>query len=226
MLKFPSALRFGVANELFSKYDIVGGGRRDCLCPLCRSTDRERLVYLYLNDETDAFSNSHLDILHVAPERNLYKKLMSSDCSSYVVGGLNPIEYNFVKNFVIFDLTDAPFSDQSFDVIICNHVLEHIEDEKSAILEIYRLLKSGGMAILQVPIAQSLSNTLQLENIKEPNDRLAFYGQIDHVRLYGMDYPDRLEKHGLKVSQLNLHEDYQSFGLNKREILYIAHKPS
>lgn len=130
--------------------------------------------------------------------------------------------YEFVSNFIEFDLTSSPFEDQAFDLIICNHVLEHISDEGLAIREIQRLMTSQGIAILQVPIAKKLDTTFEDTEIRTSSDRLNHYGQEDHVRLYGTDYKSRLERYGLSVAQINIYNKYERFGINEKEDIFIA----
>src|SRR5690606_22376202 len=156
--------------------------------PSCYSLDRERLVYVYLVDYFKVFKKRNLHILHIAPERNIYGFLSKARLPSYLVGSLYSRQYPFVKDFLTVDITRTRFSNDSFDLIICNHVLEHIPEESLALNEIRRILKTGGEAILQVPIAYGLEKTLEDRSIISPAERLRQYGQKDHVRLYGCDY--------------------------------------
>src|SRR5690606_2967669 len=100
---------------------------------------------------------------------------------------------------VRMDVCDIPFRDEVFDVVLCNHVLEHVPDDHVALLEIYRVLRQGGWAILQVPIDSDLEVTFEDESIVDPEQRKMVYGQDDHVRQYGRDYPSRLRNAGFTV---------------------------
>jgi len=127
------------------------------------------------------------------------------------------------------DIKDINFEDNFFDVIICNHVLEHIVDDRKAMCELFRVLKPGGEAILQVPISKYNKKTFEDFSIILPEEREKYFGQKDHVRIYGKDYKNRLERIGFKVelydikNDLNI-QDIKKFGLNEEEILYIGKK--
>lgn len=217
-------LKFGVQHELFDRLKIIGGGERQSLCPTCGSTDRERLVFVFLVDYVKIFKREQIRILHIAPERNIYRYLEHSEQIDYVVGSLYHQQYQFVKCFSTIDLTKTIFLDNSFDLIICNHVLEHIQEEHSALSEIKRILKARGKAILQVPIAEQLKETFEDRSLVTPSERLNHYGQRDHVRLYGRDYGKRLAKHGFKVENYKLASEYPLLGLNEKETLYVVSK--
>lgn len=117
-----------------------------------------------------------------------------------------------------------PFKEEVFDVVLCNHVLEHIIDDKKAMAEIFRVLKIGGIAILQVPVSHKLIHTYEDCSITEPEQRKKAFGQFDHVRIYGMDYPQRLESIGFKVEKINISQQYPKYGLNPEEDLFVCHK--
>lgn len=131
-------------------------------------------------------------MLHVAPEycfEPRFKRLLDDD---YLTADLfNP------RVMVKMDITDIQYTNQSFDVICCNHVLEHVSDDKQAMREFYRVLKNSGWAILLVPITSE--KTFEDPSIVEPKERLEAFGQEDHVRRYGPDYVDRLRDIGFTV---------------------------
>jgi len=129
----------------------LGGGYRYALCPRCHSTDRERLIYWYIVNKTSILhSQKMIKLLHIAPEKNLQKVLKASTKINYISGDLNPL----VNCDIRLDIADMDFEDDYFDFIICNHVLEHVQDDRKAMSELFRVLKPGGKAILQVPISK------------------------------------------------------------------------
>ncbi|MCX7593402.1 MAG: methyltransferase domain-containing protein [Fischerella sp.] len=172
--------------------------RPNAECPKCFSLERHRLLWLYLQDETNLLSEK-LKVLHFAPEFQLYRVLRSLPNLDYLTADLSA-----PRSMVHVDVTDMPFADNSFDVILCNHVLEHVPDDRKAMRELHRVLKPTGWAILQVPLDTTLEKTLEDPSIVSEEDRIKFYGQKDHVRQYGRDYKNRLEAAGFKVKV----EDY------------------
>lgn len=197
--------------------------RKNALCPGTLSLERHRLLWLYLDKETD-FLNSNLKVLHVAPEQVFYKKFKKLKNWEYFTFDLNsPIAD--IKG----DLTSTNFKDESFDLIICNHVLEHIEDDKSALNEIYRILKYNGISILQVPMNVKRKNTFEDSSIKSKNQREKYFGQYDHVREYGLDFKDRVEQAGFKVEMINYSKKISQdlvikYGLMKDDLIPIGKK--
>jgi len=230
---FRKMLSDGETLEVISKFQIIGSGYRDnCTCPRCYSKDRDRLIHLYLEKKTNIFTSQH-KLLHIAPEDWLKKLFQALPNIEYIFGvkGVKSMGYYYDPETIELDLTNLKMSDASFDAIICNHVLEHIPDDKKAISEIYRVLKPGAWAILQVPYSAMLKDTFEDENINLPEERAKFFGQFDHVRIYGKDYKNRLELAGFKVELFNpanevWSEKYiEKYALNRKEDLFIAHKP-
>ena len=197
--------------------------RKNALCPGTLSLERHRLLWLYLEKETN-FLNSNLKVLHVAPEQVFYKKFKKLKNWEYFTFDLNsPIAD--IKG----DLTSTNFKDESFDLIICNHVLEHIEDDKSALNEIYRILKYKGISILQVPMNVKRKNTFEDSSIKSKNQREKYFGQYDHVREYGLDFKDRVEQAGFEVEMINYSTKISQdlvikYGLMKDDLIPIGKK--
>lgn len=220
-------LPFGLEYAVLHKELVVGGGYRpNSLCPVCGSVDRERLVYLYLVNKTNIFKES-AKLLHVAPEDRVAEALREQSNLDYLTADLYSQQV-----MVKMDICAIQFPDNSFDAIICNHVLEHIVDDRKAMSELYRVLKPGGWAILQVPISLALESTYEDFSITTASGREEAFGQEDHVRLYARDYKDRLEDIGFKVEVflwLAEAEDFggqnNKFGLNEKEGLYKAVKP-
>ena len=168
--------------------------RENALCPNCLSLERHRLMWLYLQEKTDFFTAS-LKILHVAPEYCFLKRFEKLDNLDYITADL---ESPLAK--VKMDVHDIPFEDNSFDVVFCNHTLEHVDDDLKALRELYRILKPGGWGIIQSPINIERKQTYEDASISSEKDREIHFGQKDHVREYGLDYPLRLEKAGFTVN--------------------------
>lgn len=228
---FRKMLPGGLEYKVIEERNIVGGGYRDnIVCPRCYSTDRDRLIYIFLKHKTSVFSNP-LKMLHVAPEGSVRSLLRSYPGIDYFTGdkfteGYN--DYYYDRDVIQMDITNIQYEDESFDAIISNHVLEHIENDILAISELYRVLRKGGWAVLQVPIARSLKMSLEIETHTQ-KEREELFGQFDHVRLYGLDYPKKLEQVGFTIEVLNPHEDKWPFDLdkyaiNKHESIYLAKK--
>lgn len=171
--------------------------RPNARCPKCDSLERHRLYYLYLKQCIP--TDKPLRVLHFAPERILTKLFLSYPNVGYSSADIDPKKAMYKE-----DITNTSFSDDSFDIIFCSHVLEHIEDDHKAMTELRRILKPNGFAILIVPIKDEfngrvIDKTYEDFTIKDPRQREAVFGQRDHVRIYGRDYKDRLEKAGFTV---------------------------
>jgi SAM-dependent methyltransferase len=220
-------LPFGRHFPVLKEKHVIGGGyRQNVLCPICGSMDRERLLYLYLRYKTNIFKRP-VKLLHVAPESNIQTILYKKFDINYLTADLNS-ESVMMK----IDITNISYDDNSFDFIICNHVLEHIIDDRKAMAELYRILKPGGRAILQVPISASLESTYEDSSIITPLERERAFGQADHVRIYARDYEQRLEQVGFAVDifewSANNHcfgGQKNKFGLIEAERVYCARKP-
>lgn len=215
----------GYKHKVLVDMSVIGGGHRSNLyCPRCRSTDRERLAYLYLKRRPYLLSKG-TKLLHIAPEKNLRKWLQSMPGLEYVTADLDvkdPVDLHF-------DVTSVPLSDATFHAVICNHVLEHVPDDAKAMSELRRILKPGGWAILQTPISSSLTRTYEDFSITDPAKREQAFGQKDHVRIYAMDYVHRLERAGFNVELFHWRGEKghfggatNKFGLNEKERIIIA----
>lgn len=198
-------------------------GRENALCPKCLSLERHRLMWLYLNEKTDFFSKD-LKVLHIAPEQCFFKRFKAQKNLDYTTGDLeSPIAD------VHFDVQEIPFAEASYDVVICNHVLEHVDDDAKAMGEIYRILKPGGFAILQVPMDTTSETTLEDSSITDPKERERLFLQKDHVRLYGLDYTQRLKKAGFNVIESQYAKELDAdlahrYRLPMNEIFYLNQK--
>jgi SAM-dependent methyltransferase len=228
---FRKFLPGGENLPFFKDNKIIGGGRRlNMLCPRCHSTDRDRLVYFYLTSH-EMLSKKNISLLHIAPEPALNKYLKMIPNVAYTCGDKFEKGYDgfyYDKDTLRLDLTELPFSDNSFDIVICNHVLEHVINEKKALNEIYRVLKPSGWAILQVPVASEFEQTKE-NNADSEEKRALLYGQKDHVRLYGLDYLSRLKSHGFRVKDWSPNKLFdqnhlQRFAINALEKVFIASK--
>lgn len=207
---------------------VVGGQRkaRD-ECPICHANDRVRLVYLYVKSRTPLLS-APCRLLHIAPELGLADIFAAAPDLDYVPADLDRQRYRHLENLQSFDLQQSPHPDQSFDWIICNHVLEHIPDDRRAMREMWRMLKPDGAAILQVPLARKLAVTRENISITDEDERIRLFGQRDHVRLYGMDYYDRLQDAGFEVELWHAFDEEpalaRAWSLNPEERLTIARR--
>lgn len=185
--------------------------REDARCARCHAHERHRFLWLYLSRETDLFDGKPKKVLHVAPEWCLEPRLKERLGANYLTADLlNP------HAMVRMDITDIQYPDQTFDVIYCSHVLEHVPDDKKAMREFARVLKDGGWAILLVPITSE--TTLEDLSFVDPAERRSAFGQEDHVRAYGPDYVDRLRDAGFRVevttvNDLVEHDDAVRMGL-------------
>jgi ubiquinone/menaquinone biosynthesis C-methylase UbiE len=181
-------------------------------------------MWLYLKNETNFFSNDKIDLLHIAPEQCFYDKFKKQKNLNYLTGDLvSPLAD------IHFDLHEIPLEDNKFDVLFCNHVLEHVNDAKKCMQELYRVLKPGGWGIMQVPQDFSRDTTFEDKNIISPEDREKYYWQKDHVRLFGKDYPEWLKSVGFEIQEYKPTEHFTkefitSNRLMEKEILYIARK--
>lgn len=212
----------GKSYRKFLPYGYVKQ-RDNALSPGTLSLERHRLLWLYLNNETNFFSKT-LKVLHVAPEQCFYKLFKNLKKINYTTFDLNSPLAD-IKG----DICNLPFKENSFDFILCNHVLEHINDDNKAMKELYRVLNKNGTAILQVPINQKSSKTLEDSSIVDKKERIEKFGQYDHIRLYGLDYFKKLESFGFKVNPLKYSKEFTKgeiikYGLIKDEIIPVCKK--
>ncbi|MBC8319529.1 MAG: methyltransferase domain-containing protein [Bacteroidetes bacterium] len=226
---FRKMLPGGFDLDVIKEKNIIGGGRRNNnICPNCQSTDRDRLVFMYLKHETEIFKNK-VKILHIGPEPSLYNRLKKHSNIFYVTGVKYTEGIYYHKDIDTMDLLELPSHDGEYDMVICNHILEHIINDTKAMSEIYRVLSHNGIAILQVPLSNLLETSYEDYSITCPKLREKHFGQFDHVRIYGKDYVKRLENAGFKVQSYypvfnDITDELNRFALNKDEKLIIAHK--
>lgn len=214
-----------IDGKSYRKFLPYGYGkqRENALSPGTLSLERHRQMWLYLQNETDFFSKNY-KVLHIAPEQEFLRKFKKMSNLDYTSADLfSPIVD------VKADILDLPFENETFDIVICNHVLEHIEDDAKAMRELYRVMKRGGWGIFQVPMKTSSTKTYEDFSITDPKERQKHFGQYDHVRWYGMDYFDRLRNAGFSTepnfySQKYSKEDIKKYGLMENEILPVVFK--
>lgn len=188
----------GLEHSFFKKKHIIGGGKREyAQCPMCGSIDRERWLHYVLSQYTDIYTGS-CKVLHFAPEVSISENIKENEKCDYYSGD---IQIGRAMHQV--DVTNIQFKDEYFDYIIINHVLEHIENEKKAMTELLRVLKKGGKIILSFPICLE-QDTYENSEIKTAEERVVYYGQEDHVRLYGKDYLDRLKQYPMSVQEFKV----------------------
>lgn len=211
-----------VCESHFRKFLPYGRvtSRSNALCPKCLALERHRLIWLYLKRKTDFFSKE-AKMLHIAPELCFMDRFEALENLDYITGD---IESPLAK--VKMDIHEIPFEDDSIDIIFCNHVLEHVDNDMKALSEMKRVLKPGGWAILQVPFFYPLpETTYEDKSIVDPKEREKAFGQDDHVRMYGQDYAKRLASSGLNVVEERLidelaDEEKMRFALPADEIIY------
>lgn len=187
----------GCRRRKFLPYGYVVS-RENALCPRCLSLERHRLLWLWMQRETD-IADGRSSLLHIAPEVSLIRKFSSiyRHCPErYVTADL---ESPLAK--LHFDVREIPLADESFDIVICNHIMEHIDDDRKAMREVLRVMKRGGWGIILSPTDYSRAETFEDDSITDPAERTRIFGQYDHRRIYGRDYADRLRSVGFEVEE-------------------------
>jgi len=197
--------------------------RSNALCPGTLSLERHRLLWLYLSRETD-FLKKNLRVLHIAPEQVFYATFKALKNWDYTTTDLHSPLAD-----VKADICALPFENDHYDLIFCNHVLEHIPDDQKAMKELYRILKKGGTLIAQVPLDENRNATFEDATVTDSKERTRIFGQYDHVRIYGLDYFERLnaigfDARGIAYLKSLSKEEIQRFGLPKAERIPVAVK--
>ena len=217
-----------VCERSFRKFLSYGADivhRDNVLCPYDLTLERHRLMWIYLKNNSDFFTKENLTVLHMAPEQCFHKLFQNQKNLDYLTADIvSPIAD------IHFDLHDIPLEDNRFEVIFCNHVMEHVDDPIRCMSELHRVMKPGGWGIMQVPQDWNRDETYEDSSIVTPEEREKHYWQYDHVRLFGKDYPDYLKKAGFEVEEFNreVHigiEKMKRYRLDENEILYIVKKP-
>ncbi len=215
-----------IDGKSYRKFLPYGYGkqRENALSPGTLSLERHRQMWLYLQNETDFFSKNY-KVLHIAPEQEFLRKFRKMKNLDYISADL----YSPLVD-VKADILNLPFADDSFDIVFCNHVLEHIEDDAKAMKELFRVMRKEGWGIVQVPFRNDLEKTYEDFSIKDPKERQKHFGQYDHVRWYGQDYFQRLQNAGF-IAEKNYYsknfstEDQKKYGLLANEVLPLVKKP-
>jgi len=217
-----------IDGKSFRKFLPYGYGiqRPNVLAPSSLSLERHRLLWLYLQRETTFFKpqSPKLKVLHMAPEQCFVKRFKKLKHLDIITADL----YSPIVD-VKADILDLPFETNQFDIVFCNHVLEHIVDDKKAMQELYRVLKPGGFGIFQIPQDYSRETTYEDASIITPEERAKHFEQYDHVRIYGSDYFNRLRAVGFRVEEVNYSEklsekEMDTYRLMQDEILPVCFK--
>ena len=197
--------------------------RENAIAPDSLSLERHRLMWLFLKNKTNFFTDN-LKFLHIAPEY----------CFIKIFKGMKNLDYltaDLISPWadVKMDVHDIPFEENTFDVVICNHVLEHVDDADKVMKEFYRVMKPGGWGIFQVPIDYNNSDTIEDRSVTDPRERERLYWQSDHLRLFGRDYGDKLTAAGFRVTESNFINEIdpklvERYALDKNEIVYYCQK--
>ena len=197
--------------------------RKNALSPSTLSLERHRLLWLYLINETVLFERK-VKLLHFAPEQAFYTRFKKLNNIQY-----DSIDINSPLAKIKADICDLPIKDNTYDFILCNHVLEHVLDDNKAMSELYRVLKKGGTGIFQVPIDMNRKKTFQDDSITDKLERNKIFGQYDHVRVYGKDYFNKLKNTGFKVKQIDYSKEFSDeeilkYSIIKGEIIPVCTK--
>lgn len=199
----------GYGFEVLERLQVVGGMRRFAdQCPICHSSARERLIWFWLTNGGGAFRfPPNITTAHLAPEKGLSRKVCEAARSGYTAYDFEPSRYRHLDRVEHADLSKLPMADDSVDLFICNHVIEHVPDVALALSQIHRVLKAGGVAILQVPIAMKLEQSIELDISTTGEERVRQVGQDDHLRLFNEpDYCEALKSAGFAVELFDAFE--------------------
>lgn len=216
----------GVRRRRFLPYGYVTS-REDALCPRCLSLERHRMIWLWLERHSDLFA-THPRLLHIAPEVSLMRYFQQhyKECKErYVTADLeSPLAD------MHFDVQHIPLAERSIDVVICNHLLEHVVNDRLALRELHRILKPGGWGIMLVPEDRSRATTFEDDSITDPNERTHLFGQYDHRRVYGLDYDERLRDAGFLVERIPARslvndKEHRLYAIGDDDLV-VVHKPN
>ena len=213
-------------SQFTSLMQTVGSDVAVYGCPSCGCNDRDRHVWLYLNRLGIVAQLPGAAVLHIAPEAMLERQFLALGLGDYVRADLHPTRPEYER----INIEKMPFANERFELIVCNHVLEHVNDPARALAEFHRCLKPGGLLLAQTPYAPMLKNTFEVHGTPEPGFARLFFGQDDHVRLFGGDITDLFLAAGFQ-GKLHPHAellpdvDPAEAGVNGLEPLFLFHKP-
>lgn len=218
----------GCRRRKFLPYGYVTQ-RDNALCPNCLALERHRTLWLWLLRESDIGRGAVAlpRLLHVAPEVALMRKfsrIYAKQPADYVTADLeSPLAD------LHFDIQHIPLEDESFDVVICNHIMEHVEDDRLAMREILRIMRKGGWGVILSPVDLQRDKTFEDDTITDEAERTRIFGQYDHRRIYGRDYAERLREAGFEVYECDYAnlipaKEKELYALTD-ELLYIVRKP-
>jgi len=206
--------------RFFRSFGVVP--RSNVYCPVCRSLDRHRLLWKFFQKHTNLLDQTFKSMLHVAPEPEIDRKLIKVPSIQYVTADL-------YKTDVMekMDITDIHYADNSFDVICCCHVLEHVSDDRKAVNEFYRVLKPNGWAVLMVPIIRE--TTFEDPSVTDPLERRKVFGDKNHCRAYGKDFDHRVGESGFAVQAISASEiidpkEFERLGITVGEEIFLCRK--
>jgi SAM-dependent methyltransferase len=209
-------------SSLRGFYPYGVASRSDARCPACGSLERHRLLKIVAEQKTDLFDGEPKRILHIAPEEAIERLVRQLPRVTYLSADIED-----PRASVRMDITNIEYPGSSFDVILCNHVLEHVPDDRKALREFHRVLSPGGLGMIQVPVSDPV--TFEDFTITDPEERRRIFGQPDHVRRYGPDIRDRMEEAGFAVEEITT-EDVTSegealrMGLMKGDQVFVCRK--
>ncbi|MFQ5805099.1 MAG: class I SAM-dependent methyltransferase [Phycisphaerae bacterium] len=197
--------------------------RLNARCPHCGSLERHRLLALFFRQKSSLF-HGRLSLLHIAPEKCLVPFFKNNPNIEYISADLNDPQAD-----IQMDIQNIELDDNTFDAIVCYHVLEHVPDDKKAMRELYRVLKPGGWAIIQSPVKWDSESTLEDQSATTSAERFRLYGHPGHLRHYGSDYAERLRSAGFRVSADKLTKRLDAgtmkrCGVKKSERIFFCRK--
>ncbi|MCZ4318815.1 methyltransferase domain-containing protein [Aequorivita viscosa] len=245
----PKKLRFSLRKlrrGILYYTQVIGGGKfhKEYFCPVNEkkyrtfikdgdlllsldlgARERHRFIWHYISSNTKLFTETKIKLLHISPEYCFYEKLkIKGNIQYFPVDKFEP-GYDYLSLTKDFNLLSLDMHSTQYDFIICNHVLEHITDDKTAISNLYKLLKKDGTAIISVPILENDAPTYENETIVSPKERVLHFGQWDHVRYYGTDIKNRFQEAGFHVTTINSFDYFNEinrriFGVPKKQYLF------
>lgn len=218
---FGNKVFCNICENNYSKF-LNYSNRKNAMCPGCASLERHRLLYLYLQNEIN-LSNRKIKILHFAPEYPLQKIFKKTYGKNYL-----STDIEHPDAMLHADITNMPLDNNSFDLIICNHVLQEIPDDKKAMRELFRILKKGGTAIITIPKNKKAKETFENQGEINNKDRKKLYGYYGAIRIYGDDFIKRLKDSGFKVKTIDYikvfaEKKISKYGLSEEKI-YLCKK--